>query len=165
MSKAKHPGGRPSSYKPEFCDLIADAMEGGLSAEAAAAKIGISARSLFHWQQEHPQFLQAIQEGRQRALLWWEERALEMASGKPGNAAIVSLGLRNRSRAASGWHDAQRHEVSGPDGGPIQQQAAQMPDLSHLDEDELFQLEQVLKKALGKPEESSARDANIFRAR
>ena len=48
-------------------------------------------------------------------------------------------------------------------GGPIQQQAAQMPDLSHLDEDELFQLERVLKKALGKPEESSARDANIFR--
>ena len=38
-----------------------------------------------------------------------------------------------------------------------------MPDLSHLDEDELFQLERVLKKALGKPEESSARDANIFR--
>ena len=38
-----------------------------------------------------------------------------------------------------------------------------MPDRSHLDEDELFQLERVLKKALGKPEESSARDANIFR--
>ena len=104
-----------------------------------------------------------MEDGRARSLLFWERRAVALAKGEAGNAAIVGLGLKNRSRAASGWHDAQRHEVSGPDGGPIQQQAAQMPDLSHLDEDELFQLEQVLKKALGKPEESSARDANIFR--
>ena len=106
----KHPGGRPTIYRPEMGDMIADAMATGLSAEAAAAKVGISARSLFNWQQEHPGFMQAIQEGRQRALLWWEERALAMAEGKPGSAQIVTLGLRNRSRAASGWHDAQIYE-------------------------------------------------------
>src|SRR5262245_43816246 len=77
----------------------------GLSAEAAAAKIGISARSLFYWQREHPEFLQAIQEGRQKALLWWEERALALASGEPGNTQIVALALKNRSRAAHGWNN------------------------------------------------------------
>jgi hypothetical protein len=44
---------------------------------AAAAKIGISARSLFNLQKQHPEFLQAIQEGRQRSQLWWEERDSE----------------------------------------------------------------------------------------
>jgi hypothetical protein len=67
--------GRPSSYRREYCAKIIKAMATGLSAEAAAAKIGISARSLYYWQREHPEFLQAIQEGRQQGLLWWEKRA------------------------------------------------------------------------------------------
>ena len=94
--------------------MIIEAMATGLSAEAAAAKIGISARSLFNWQKEHSEFLQSVQEGRHRALLWWETRALEMARGEPGNAQMVMLGLKNRSRAPSGWHhDSQRVEHSG----------------------------------------------------
>ena len=94
--------------------MIIEAMATGLSAEAAAAKIGISARSLFNWQKEHPEFLQSVQEGRHRSLLWWETRALEMARGEPGNAQMVMLGLKNRSRAPSGWHhDSQRVEHSG----------------------------------------------------
>src|SRR6266851_5042233 len=105
MTKAKHPGGRPTLYRREMCDRLVDAMGKGLTAEAAAARIGISARSLFYWQQQHPEFLQAIQEGRQRSQLWREERALAMASGESGNTQIVMLGLRNRSRAATGWNN------------------------------------------------------------
>lgn len=146
-TKPKHPGGRPTIYRPEMGDMIADAMATGLSAEAAAAKVGISARSLFNWQQEHPGFMQAIQEGRQRALLWWEERALAMAEGKPGSAQIVTLGLRNRSRAASGWHDAQRLEHSGPNGGPIQQQIMDSLDLRSLTDGELELLSRLLRVA------------------
>ena len=107
MIKPKRPGGRPTLYRREMCDRLVDAMAGGLTAEAAAARIGISARSLFNWQKEHPEFLQAIQEGRQRSQLWWEERALAMASGEAGNTQIVMLGLRNRSRAATRME--QRH--------------------------------------------------------
>jgi hypothetical protein len=66
-------------------------MANGLSAEAAAARIGISARSLFYWQQQHPEFLQAIQEGRQRSQLWWEERAIAMAKGGAGNTGGVAM--------------------------------------------------------------------------
>jgi hypothetical protein len=33
-----------------MCDRLIEAMAGGLTAEAAAARIGISARSLFYWQ-------------------------------------------------------------------------------------------------------------------
>jgi hypothetical protein len=42
---------------------------------------------------------------RQRSQLWWEERALAMAIGEAGNTQIVVLGLRNRSRAATGWNN------------------------------------------------------------
>ena len=146
--ETERPIGRPTLYRPELCDQIIAAMGEGLSVDAAAAKVGISVRSLYNWQQEHPEFMQSIQEGRIRALLWWEERALAMAQGKPGSAQIVSLGLRNRSRAASGWHDAQRLEHSGPNGGPVQQQVKADINLKVLTDDELALFEELLIKTL-----------------
>jgi hypothetical protein len=121
--KSKNPGpGRPTRYSREICDALVKAMATGLSLEAAAASIGISPRVVFDWQSRHPEFLQAVQEGRQQALLFWERKAIAMAEGAPGNAQLVMLALKNRSRAASGWHDAQRLEHTGGDGGPVQVQ-------------------------------------------
>jgi hypothetical protein len=118
---AKHPGGRPTIYRPELGQQLMQAMADGLSAEAAAARIGISARSVYEWQKLHPEFMQAVQEGRHQALLYWEQRAIAIANGKPGNAQLVTLALKNRSRAASGWHhDIHKTELTGADGGAIQ---------------------------------------------
>ena len=129
----KRPVGRPSTYKPEMCEQLIEAMAGGHSAEAGAAKIGISARSLFDWQKLHPEFLMAIQEGRHRALLFWEERAIEVAHGKAGNAQLITLALKNRSRAASGWHhDVLKTELTGTDGGAIQTEVKTTIDASAL---------------------------------
>jgi hypothetical protein len=144
MIKPKHPGGRPTNYRPEHCIQMIEAMATGLSAEAAAASIGISNRALHEWQQRHEEFRSAIQEGRQLALLWWERRAQAMAEGGPGSAQIVSLGLRNRSRAASGWVDTHKMEHSGGDGGPILTQQAVTIDPSSLTPQERV----VLRKAL-----------------
>ena len=152
MTKAKHPGGRPTLYRREMCDRLVEAMAGGLTAEAAAARIGISARSLFYWQQQHPEFLQAIQEGRQRSQLWWEERALAMANGESGNTQIVVLGLRNRSRAATGWNnDTVKLEHLGPEGGPIQVEPTHKIDIESLSHEQRDQLREILlaAKALG----------------
>ena len=120
---SRHPGGRPSRYTPDIGERISDAMATGLSLEAAAASCGVGPRTAFTWQNQHEQFRQAVEDGRARALLFWERRAIALANGEGGNAAIVALGLRNRCRAASGWHDAQRLEHSGPEGGPVQMQA------------------------------------------
>jgi|GEM_PF-936231 len=121
--KIQRKRGRPSRYSKEISVALIEAMATGLSLEAAAAYIGISPRVVFDWQNRHPEFLQAVQEGRQQALLFWERKAIAMAAGAPGNAQLVTLALKNRSRSASGWHDAQRFEHTGGDGGPVQVQA------------------------------------------
>jgi hypothetical protein len=145
MTKPKHAGGRPTLYRREMCDRLVNAMAGGLTAEAAAARIGISARSLFYWQQQHPEFLQAIQEGRQRSQLWWEERALAMANGESGNTQIVVLGLRNRSRAATGWNnDTVKLEHTGPEGGPVEVKAEHKIDIASLEPEQRDQLREIL---------------------
>ena len=65
---------------------------------------------------------QFVEEGRARPLLFWESRASTLANGAPGHAAVVTFGLKNSSRAASRWFDAQRLKHSGPDGEPIRQE-------------------------------------------
>ena len=134
-TKPKHARGRPSRYCREFGGKLIEAMATGLSLEAAAASIGLSPRVVFDWQKQHPEFLQAIQEGRQQALLFWERKAIAMSEGAPGNAQLVMLALKNRSRAASGWHDAQRLEHTGTDGGPVQVQ----PVVTQIDASKLTQ--------------------------
>ena len=148
MTKPKHAGGRPTLYRREMGDRLVEAMAGGLTAEAAAARIGISARSLFYWQKEHAEFLQAIQEGCQRSQLWWEERALAMASGEAGNTQIVMLGLRNRSRAATGWNnDTVKLEHTAPEGGPVEVKAEHKIDIESLSHEQSDQLREILLTA------------------
>jgi hypothetical protein len=44
-----------------------------------------------------------------------------MANGEAGNTQIVMFGLRNRSRAATGWNnDTVKLEPSGPEDGPLE---------------------------------------------
>ncbi len=96
--------------------------------------------------------MQAIQEGRQRSQLWWEEHALAMASGEAGNTQIVMLGLRNRSRAATGWNnDTVKLEHSGPEGGPLEVKAEHTIDIESLSHEQRDQLREILlaAKALG----------------
>ena len=148
-SVARHAGGRPSLYSPELGEKIAEAMATGLSLEAAAAACGVGPRTVFTWQNQHDEFRQAVEDGRARSLLFWERRAVALANGEAGNAAVVTLGLKNRSRAASGWHDAQRLEHSGPDGAAIRTEAVKpRVNLEALSEEQLEAIEAALKLAL-----------------
>ena len=147
--KPKHPGGRPSRYSQELGEKIAEAMATGLSLEAAAASCGVGPRTVFTWQNQYDEFRRSVEDGRARSLLFWERRALALANGEPGNAAVVTLGLKNRSRAASGWHDAQRLEHSGLDGQPIRTEAVQPKiNLEALSNEQLEAIEGALRLAL-----------------
>ena len=139
--------GRPTVYTDEVAENIAEAMAEGLSLECAAVACGVGPRTVFTWQNQHEEFRRAVEEGRARSLLFWERRAIAMSKGEAGNASIVSLGLKNRSRAASGWHDTNKLEVSGPNNGPVQHQLPPDFDLRRLDDRELAQFEALLLKA------------------
>jgi hypothetical protein len=87
----------------------------------------------------------SIQEGRLRALLWWETRAIEMAGGAPGNSQIVIIALKSRSRAASGWHhDSVKLEHTGPEGEPPPAEPRKVLDISTLSWEQRDQLKAIL---------------------
>jgi hypothetical protein len=84
------------------------------------------------------------------------ERAIAMAKGGAGNTQIVMLGLRNRSRAATGWNnDSTKLEHSGPEGGPVQIEPMTVIDVQSLTHEQRVQFRSILlaaKTLVGKAE-------------
>lgn len=62
---AKRKGGRPTKYKPEFCNLLIEHMKRGLSFESFGAEdgVGVSKETLYNWLERHKEFLDARKRG------------------------------------------------------------------------------------------------------
>jgi hypothetical protein len=119
----KQPGGQPTKFRPDLCERVVELMAEGRSLDGCAALLGV-----------HPDSLSAP--------TYWEGRLLDIAKGGSGNAQAIQWALRNRSRASAGWdHAHSKVEVSGPDGGPVQQQVTRTLNASTLNEEQLEVLE------------------------
>ena len=144
----KHPGGRPTKFRPDICESVVKLMAEGRSLDGCATLLGVHPDSLYEWQRVHAEFSGAVRAGRTAATTFWEGRLLDIAKGGSGNAQAIQWALRNRSRASTGWNHAHsKVEVSGPDGGPVQQQVARTLDLTGLTDEELGVMEALLLKS------------------
>lgn len=107
--------GRPSLYEPKFCDEVIGFMAQGFSKSAFAGHIGVNRDTLQEWEAKHPEFSVATKNGAVARLKFLEQRLLREDVASPQITAMI-FALKNAMPAE--WRD--RHEISGPDGGPIQ---------------------------------------------
>lgn len=77
------PGGRPSKYKPEYCDQLIKHMEGGLSYESFAGTIRVNRDTLYQWEKVNPDFSDAKKTGHELRQLFWERVGRNIALGIP----------------------------------------------------------------------------------
>jgi hypothetical protein len=111
--------GRPSDYDPSFCDEAVTFLADGFSLAAFAGHIGVTRQTVYNWTEQHPEFFDAVKTGQAKAVLWWEKANRSLATTGEGNATAIVFGLKNR--ASDEWRDVKATEISGPDGGPVQQ--------------------------------------------
>jgi hypothetical protein len=57
--------GRPSEYKPRFCQVAATLASGGCTDEEIAEELSVSVRTLYRWKAQYPELCQAIEAGRE----------------------------------------------------------------------------------------------------
>ncbi len=107
--KPKHAGGRPSLYRPEYCEQIVAHMSDGSSATSFAASIGVCRETIAVWAAEHPEFFVSLKKGKAACASWWERVSRINASVGGGNAALCIFGLKNM--APEEWKD--KIEVEG----------------------------------------------------
>jgi len=92
----KPPGytfGRPTSYRPEYCDRAVEFMGKGYSLTALAGELGQGKETLYGWIATHPDFSDAITRGKAARLKALEERMLSANNG--GTAATSIFALKN----------------------------------------------------------------------
>lgn len=121
-AKPKPPGyvfGRPTLYKPEYCEQVVEMGAQGCSVVQMASRIGV-VRTTFEteWPKAHPDFAEALALARQLSQAWWEEQAHGALEKKTFNGALWSRNMA--SRFPREWREANRTEHSGPDGKPIE---------------------------------------------
>ena len=113
--------GRPSKYQLRFCeDVLAWGAE-GWSLTEMAAEIGVSKQTLYNWQQEHPEFLDASTRARDRSQAWWERAGRLGMTADKFNAAVWAKNMN--CRFPDDWRETSRQEQTGANGGPIKTEA------------------------------------------
>lgn len=114
---AKHPGGRPTKYKPEIIEemnkYLAEAIPQNMkipTVEGIALKLGINKDTLYDWAKKHKEFSVALEELKMRQ----KEALTEIGifGGKEINAAIVALLLKVNHDMV----EVNRTELTGKDG-------------------------------------------------
>ena len=123
MTKRKAPEdklktGRPSDFDPGYCAMLIEHMREGLSFESFGGVIGKCKQTLYNWEKEFPEFLDARKQGDVLGLLYWEKvgrDGLHNETIKDGDGTTVTrsinptiwiFNMKNRHK----WRDKQPDE-------------------------------------------------------
>jgi hypothetical protein len=92
-----HAGGRPTKYRPKYCQIVVENGRAGYSLTAAAAKLDVSRDTLNEWATVHPEFSHAMKRAKALAGSRWEQRASELTDkgGSGGQVAMTIFALKN----------------------------------------------------------------------
>ena len=114
------PGGRPTKYKPEFCERVIELGKQGASKVEIAAELGVHYHAFLNWQDKYPEFAQSVSEASRLCQAWWERKGREATFGgcEGFNATAFIFNMKNRF--PDSWRDRKEQEISGPGGAPIQ---------------------------------------------
>jgi hypothetical protein len=110
--------GRPSAYKPEYCDQAIEAGRAGKSLTWLAAELDVNRDSLYEWAKVHDEFSDALTRMRQLSQRWWEDKGQDGIE-KPGfNGSVWSRSMA--ARFPDDWREVKGTELSAPGGGPVE---------------------------------------------
>jgi transposase len=117
----KRPVGRPSLYKPEYCEEVIALGKIGKSVEAIGAILGVGTKTLYNWRDQHEDFLHALDMAKEFELQWWEDIAqthmIENKESDKINATIWSRSMA--ARFPKKYREQVKQEITGADGAPL----------------------------------------------
>jgi hypothetical protein len=106
------PAGRPTSYKPEYCDRIVEMGAYGASKAEMCADIGISRQTYDDWKAAHPEFLEADKKAVELSQGWWEQQGRVATFGGTDGFNATSYIFNMKNRFPGDWRDKKEVDVS-----------------------------------------------------
>lgn len=106
------PAGRPSTYKPEYCDTVIEVgSTGGWLSEMAEA-CDVHRNTMDVWAKAHPEFLEALTRAKQKAQAWFERKGREGLEAERFNANLWQKQMAARHRDEYTERRENMHNVS-----------------------------------------------------
>lgn len=118
--------GRPSKYRPEFCEQIIELARIGKTQQQWAAELSVDVNTLQEWAGVHADFSLAKSQANALCQNWWIEQARRLSQetgtyiGKRSEVAVLIFALKNIAK----WRDRSDVEISGKEGAPVQAQVS-----------------------------------------
>lgn len=103
---------RPTTYRPEYCDILIKMRTEGKYISEFCVEVGISERTYQNWKSAHEDFREACEIADTASLAWNEALSRHIAKTNEGNANIHKHTLNNRFKQ----HYSERQEIRQVDG-------------------------------------------------
>ena len=100
----RKPMGRPTEYRPEYCERVIEFMSQGYSLTAFAGSIRVARDTVYEWIKAHRDFSDAVSRARPARVTALEAKLLRSRKGAETTAAIFAL----RNAAPDEWQDIKR---------------------------------------------------------
>ena len=100
--------GRPTEYKPEYCEMVIDMMANGYSLTAFAGTIRVARDTVYGWLSQHRDFSDAVARARSARTAALEKKLLAARYGAQCSAAIFAL----KNAQPDEWRDLKHTETT-----------------------------------------------------
>ena len=114
-------GGRPSDYRPEYCEQGIEFGKLGLSVAQMASRLDTSKQTLLRWVEANHEFRDAMEVARSHSQAWWEEMG-QANLIMPKDSGSFQGSVWSRSMAArfpDDWRENKGVELTGKDGADL----------------------------------------------
>ena len=148
QTTTKRPVGRPSKYKPEYCERVIELAKQGCGWADYAAEFEIDRASLYDWAASHEEFSTALSRAKVLEQQWWERAGRTGMMADKFNALVWKTSVQARFR--DDYTERKVTEVSGPDGGAIKTETVTKIDTRDLDEAQRAALKAALSAVVNK---------------
>ena len=148
----KRPVGRPTEYKPEYCNLVVTHMGDGNTFRSFGPVVGVSHQCLYEWIDKHPEFGDAKKVAEDHCEWYWLKLGKAAASGQIENFNATAFVWLTKNILK--WRDRSEVAHTGSDGGPIKLEGSVIKKL--LQDDETIELIEKLSAKIdgvSKPKE------------
>ena len=82
--------GRPTKYKPEYCEKLVEHMQQGFSFESFASVAKTCKDTVYHWVNQHPEFSEAKKRGTAHLEIFYTRMGMNLAQGEYKNGSATA---------------------------------------------------------------------------
>lgn len=103
--------GRPTEYKPEYCEKVIEWGRLGKSIAWMAASLDVHKDTLYEWQKQYHDFSDALAKARCQSQKWWEDKGQDNLETPVFKDSMWRANMA--ARFQDDWREKQDIDLSG----------------------------------------------------